>query len=279
MSTLSFPFLRLPNELRHLIYRHLLIAPHSILDVVSTYAPEQKADQIKLYTAHDASILQTSREIRREASEVFYRSNTFTILLDSTAPPYGIEGLYGLRTFRIDLSRARKCHIMSMPGYYPKTYLDCLEAARLRCHLEKLSTDVLGNMHYLLIESYHFETAGFKEDLALTLSIDDMLEPLRHVRSIHHVYIRLMKKSLISYVRRLEHSMMDNEGSFARQPGNGLPTQEVDPRYEMKATTYDDGTEGEEEFINPDDPYPNEIFELFGMKPLYDNTDFLRDCK
>lgn len=77
--------------------------------------------------------------------------------------------------------------------------MDCWGAMRLTLHLEKLPTDMLaGNVCQLPVESYQFETAEYREGLALTPSIDDLLEPPRKLRSIYDADIDCELSTLAS---------------------------------------------------------------------------------
>lgn len=60
-------FLDLPRELRFMIYRHLLVRPHS-LEITSVHPKPRLA----------VNVLRTSKLIHREASDILYRENRFT---------------------------------------------------------------------------------------------------------------------------------------------------------------------------------------------------------
>lgn len=88
---------------------------------------------------------------------------------------------------------------MSALGCCSETWMDCWEAMRLSWHLEKLPTDMLaGNVCQLPIENYQFETAEYREGLALTPNIDDLLEPPRNLRSVHDADIDCELSTLAS---------------------------------------------------------------------------------
>lgn len=77
-TSITSPFLNLPSELRNLIYSHLLIHP---LDTVSTVEEEYWRDKTRstpaLRDRFCANILQTCRQINREATPILYGENLF----------------------------------------------------------------------------------------------------------------------------------------------------------------------------------------------------------
>ena len=72
--TMAFPFLRLPPELRHLVYNHAIISPESITRM--PYPPQQYQEPI-------AAFLRANRLIYDEAKATFYNHNTFSHYLPS----------------------------------------------------------------------------------------------------------------------------------------------------------------------------------------------------
>jgi hypothetical protein len=76
----TFPFMKLPTELRLQVYRHLLISKHTV---------GMKKDEDEDEGVHDLhpEILRTCQQVYDEAVEVLYGENTFDIyLIDHSNP-------------------------------------------------------------------------------------------------------------------------------------------------------------------------------------------------
>lgn len=284
MADTKFPFLNLPVELRRLVYRHLTLEDIVWVEVVSNYMIGNKPDSIRFYTIQDLNILQASRQIHEESSAVFYNERQVVIYLYTCIPPYGCHGLFGNRTFRVDLKRIRMLHLLTPPGFFPRELLDGVEEKRIRRHSQALANALGGNgghhMQYLLMESYHFVTAVLDDDLAFGLRLENMVEPLREIKGIRLVYIRSMKIKLLSYLRALEKEMMSwcdtSPQHSAATPRD--PPQSAYKEIEDRCKENDEDGE-QDDFADPDYPIPNRIYRELDKQPLYPSTDFLRRCR
>lgn len=94
----------------------------------------------------------------------------------------------------MDLKRVRMLHVLSSPGCYPREFLDGLEERIIRRHSQNLEKALSGTggypLQYLLIESYHIESAVLDGDQGFGLRLEEMVEPLREIRGVRLVYIR-----------------------------------------------------------------------------------------
>ncbi|MCJ1458061.1 hypothetical protein MMC28_008431 [Mycoblastus sanguinarius] len=282
-SNAVFKFMSLPIELRQEVYRQLFVDIANGIEVVSNYLNGGTPKSIRLYIIKPLGVMETSHQIQVESSEIFYFENVFKLFLYKSRPHWYCNGPFGLKTFHVDFSRVRKCHILNPGGYFPVSFNESLEATRLQYHLQYIA-DALSHGHsmsYMLIESYHFECAIF-HGLDWRCSIEDMLEPLESVRGVPHVYIRTMKKGHWPYLRSLENVMMSQSSVPSRSENKDRAVILRALRCKKMAEILDDDSESieEDEFGDPDGPRAHQkMFRALNTQLMYDNVDFLGQCE
>ena len=77
-STLAFPFLKLPTEVRVMIYAYLVVAPNAELGAISIR--QCRPTEADIHT----SILLANRLVYREASAILYAKNNVELYIYGT---------------------------------------------------------------------------------------------------------------------------------------------------------------------------------------------------
>lgn len=268
-------FLALPVELRNAIYRYCIVENAGSVKVESNYLVTQEPAKISFYTLHDLSLLEVNRQVRAEASEVFYAENVFALKSYRRTQEHGQKPFYGHKSYRIDYGRVRKAHVLTPNGFQPKSLESCIQGgARMQIFLEGIA-DVLANSHcmkYILIEAYEFERVPLGTVLSgNSWELIQILKPLEKVRGLKLCHIRAMRMSLWPYLRFLEGEMTKNcndppEPDDGQRPlaERALLCKEIMGRAGVVNV-----------FGDPDFPYRHKIYEIFQTKPLYKEIDFL----
>ena len=127
MADTKFPFLNFPVELRRSVYRHIVYEDETRVKVVSGYIIGDEPDSDRFYTIRDLSIFRASRRTRGESSAVSYYEKHFVVYLYTCIPPYGCQGPYGYRSFRVNLKLVRMLHVPTSAGYCPRELLNHVE--------------------------------------------------------------------------------------------------------------------------------------------------------
>jgi len=260
-----FPVLELPLELRHAVYRYVLVVSSRKVVIVSTSVEGRSVAKMRFYTTRDLSLLETNKQIRIEAGHLFYAEGIFTLCSYRRTQEYGQKPLYGEKCFQISLDRVRKCHLLTPSGTAPLSHCDCLKDTQDFRILLQGFVDALTEGHcmrHLLIESYQFERAVIFEKQTMQCDITWTLEPLERLRGLGICHIRAMKMCHWPYLRFLEGQIMrsysepgqsDNKGAICNEPSKSAG-------------------------INNSfgDPHPNKIYNVFGIEPLYRDLEFLQ---
>ena len=269
-------FLALPTELRQEIYRAILVTRKGNVEVVSNYLDgQQKPEKMTFYTTRDLSLLEVNRQVRAEASELFYAENTFTLRSYPRTQEYGQRPLYGMKSHLIDYSRVRKAHVLTLRGSFPNNDDHCIKGAhRMRAFLEGISEALTGGhcMRYMLIQSYEFEIFRLREGIG-PCQLVEILKPLEKVRGLQSCHIRAMRMNLWPYLRFLEREVTR---TFGDQPDPGSSRQSrVEKASDGERTVARNGAV--EVFGNPDldPPQGRNIFDLLQAEQLYVGVDFL----
>lgn len=268
--------LSLPLELRIMIYKFSLAESDGKVIIVSNYFEGQRPPKIKFYTIKDLSLLETNKQIRTEASEVFYAMNIFTL----NSYPRKREGylerpLYGENHFRIDFRRVRKAHVLTPKGFFPRSDDDCvLGMKRMQYLLEGLQEALSGehSMQCLLIEAYEFEHAVVGESFTMASDLSEALKPLESVRGIQVCHIRSMKQCTWPYLRLLEKTMSKS----CTYPGHFTSLQRV---IRDSAAMYQEKMMGIDTLVPFSDANPqcvHKLFEEYKIEPLYTDISILR---
>lgn len=268
-----FPILALPMELRHAVYGYILTTGSRKVDVLSNYLEGRSVAKMRFYTTRDLSLLGTNKQIRIEAGNLFYAESVFTLYSYRRTQEYGQKPLYGERSFQISINRVRKCHLITPGGTAPFSHRDCLKGTQEFRILLQGVVDALAEGHcmrHLLVQSYQFERAVISEEQTMQCDITFILEPLENLRGLELCHIRAMKICNWPYLRFLEREIM--RGCSERQD-QGQPRQPARERA-LKVKEALKSAHVEDSFGDPDNP-PNAIFEIFGIKPLYRDIDFL----
>ncbi len=268
-------FLTLPVELRNAIYRYCIVENAGSVKVESNYLVTQLAAKISFYTLHDLSLLEVNRQVRAEASEVFYAENVFTLKSYRRTQEHGQKPFYGHKSYHIDYGRVRKAHVLTPNGFAPESLRSCIQGGeRMQSFLEGIA-DALANGHcmkYMLIESYEFERVPFDPIRSTTpWELGHILKPLEKVRGLELCHIRAMRMSLWPYLRFLEGGMTKS-CSDPPKPDDGqrplaeraLLCKEIMSRAGVVNA-----------FGDPDFPHRHKIYEIFQTKPLYKEINFL----
>jgi len=271
-----FPFLALPVELRHAVYRYVLMTRSRQVIIYSNSLEGRSVLKMKFCTVNDLSLLETNRQIRIEAGNAFYAEGIFTLHSYPRTQEYRQEPFYGKKTFHISIHRVHLCHLLTPKGTEPETHLDCLKGAQgLRILLQGFVEAMAGGhcMRYLLIESYQLERAVFFEDQTMQCDITHILEPLETLQGIELYHIRAVKKCLWPYLRFLEKEIMKSH----RKPlDQGEPTRPVLERaLQRKEALKSAGLNT----VFGDPKVSHRIFEIFDIKPLYQDLVFLKKYK
>lgn len=262
----------LPVELRHAVFRHCLVNESGMIEVVSNYLDCQPPERIKFFTVRNLSLLEANKQLRNEASELFYAENIFTLKSYPRTQEYRQKRFYGSKTYLVDYSRVRRAHILSSPGFIPTSLDGCIQGAcRMMAYLKGIADALAGGhcMRYLLVQSYDFEIVSLRADTPWGLA--NILEPLEKVRGLQICHIRAMNLSLWPYLRFLEREMTRScsDTSNIAERRRPLLEKALTCQGIMTAMGVTNG------HGDPDLPLTNMIFEIFDTEPLYKSTDFI----
>lgn len=275
-SNAPFPVFALPLELRHAVYRIVLSHPSRKVEVVSNFLEGRSEATIRFYTTHELALLETNKQMRMEAGNLFYTENVFTLYSYRRTQEYGQKPFYGKKCFHVDFGRVVKCHVLTPSGFEPLCHDDCLKGAiefgiLLRAFVDSLSQG--HRLRYLLIQSYMFERVATFEDYSEAYGLRNILKPLEEVQGLDICHIRAMKMSHWPYLRSLERDMTKSRSERPKEPGHGSSVWER----AMTCNTILKRNGVDLTFGNPDIPKPNIIFEMFGTQPLYQDVEFLNN--
>lgn len=271
-----FPVFSLPLELRHAVYRFVLSRPSGKVEVVSNFLEGRSVAKIRFYTAHELALLETNKQMRMEAGNLFYTESVFTLYSYHRTQEHGQKPFYGKKCFHIDFNRVVKCHVLTPSGFEPLCHDDCLKGAiefgiLLRALVDTLAKD--HNLRYLLIQSYMFERVATFEDFSEAYGLRNILKPLEEVHGLDICHIHAMKMSHWPYLRSLERELTKYRSERSDEISSGSSVWE-------RALTCNQAlkTNGAQlAFDNPDLPKPNILFDLFGTQPLYQDVEFLNN--
>lgn len=193
-----FPRLRLPPEIRLVVYHHLVVDPVAVQlykgDVV-------RRNQSERHQKKDLTIFVANRQVWTECSNVFYAENVFRFYI------YGDEVDWP-PTFP-NLNRIRKCILWVrnpcdlLSDFNERRMIARRTHVAIECFASALAGDK--QMEYLLIEI---------PDRCIGYDAKEILEPLRMVRRIKHVHIASHNIFVWSFLQHLERAMsLDADGS------------------------------------------------------------------
>lgn len=168
---LPFKFLDLPIELRYLIYKLIFVGRTTTYRSHRIETCERVADSFRRPANPDHpflsyqyfNLLQTCRQVNREASDVLYSQNTFVFRMAPTSigdfpwsyrflKSIGADNCWLLRHVKLCIYTAHSPAILKDPAGYWQVTLATLWA---RCRLKTLTVKLyLHNSHF---DSYHLE--------------------------------------------------------------------------------------------------------------------------
>lgn len=273
-SDAPFPVFALPLELRHAVYRIVVSHPSRKVEVVSNFLEGRSLAKIRFYTTHELALLETNKQMRMEAGNLFYTENVFTLYSYHRTQEYGQKPFYGEKCFHVDFNRVVKCHVLTPSGFEPLCHDDCLKGAIGFGILLRSLVDILAKGHklrYLLIQSYMFERVATFENYSEASGLRNILKPLEEVRGLDVCHIRAMKMSHWPYLRSLEREMTKSRSESTHDVGLGpsvwgraMTCNQAMKKYDVELA-----------YGNPDMPKPNGLFDTFGTPPLYQDVGFL----
>ena len=223
-STIQFPFLRLPLEIRNIVYRFLVVAPFD----GRVYC---RFDDIyrHLFLDHHLSIVKTNIQVRQEGQEVFYTENVFIFDAHHMWLPCIGATLNGKRVGMtiIDIARVRNLHLLAPTVHPTGLSYQRLEPEALAdsyqdiFYLILILTTKLPQDHRLtrlLIEAMAFEF----DDLTCSSARPNnykicnrvrLLEALRGIRNVQTIHIQAFQKSQWKPLREAEQIIMTSTSS------------------------------------------------------------------
>lgn len=270
----GFRLMTLPLELRYAVYQHILSNELRRVVVVSNFLDGWPSPTcLKFYTVYDLSLLEVNKQIRVEASRVFYAENVFVLKSYHRSQEHGQRPLYGEKCFQVDYGRIHKAHILTPHHDFPTSHVSCeIGKRRMRTFLEGIA-DVLAGSHcmrYLLIESYEFERAVFDRADIMACELADILEPLEKVRGVQSCHIRAMRITHWPYLRFLEREIMKSHDD----PPQLMDCERLVREMALMCKKALRSVDIANAFGDPDLPHPNKIFEVFGVDCLYEDVGF-----
>ena len=271
------PFLALPLELRHAVYRRYFESEDEAcrIEVSSNYLDGSPPAKVKFYTTHDLSLLETNSQVRAEASEIFYAECIFTLKLRPRTQEYGQKPFYGIQSYQVDYSNIRKAHVLTSAGFYPVSLEDLImSASRMRAFFEAIADTLTGShcMRYLLLEAYEFEKFPFDMDNINTpWGLAEVLKPLEKVQGLQVCHIRAMSFSTWPYLRFLEKQITRNNYSLPRPDAyrSNVSARAMECKEILQVWGIANG------FGDADLPCRPNIFEILQTEPLYLDVTFL----
>ncbi|KAG8531962.1 uncharacterized protein KY384_003598 [Bacidia gigantensis] len=254
----------LPIELRHKIYRNLLVSPSN--GKIERWHVKQTDSAFRVSKKFQG-ILEVNRQIRKEALYVFYYESIFELYwsgwVKAQQPISDRSFKDRMRASRtIDFRRIRKLHVIPSRG--SPNPLDKYELVKeYHCLNSMISAVQLAlsanhQLEYLLVESLALE---FDQEGVATMKnqrkwkvwplqrpTTDSLNSLRALKNVPHVYFHAYNKVQWPFLRALERSMAENDVPLK----DATESNEVDPE--------DANNSGKRDLL----------YKTFRCKPLYE---------
>ena len=248
------PFLKLPVELRNMIYR-LLLGPLLGGKAVCHYNSDTLPCQ-KLLCFRDLQLMRVNRQIREESQEFFYTDNIF--VLDSTKPRltylYTAKAGEKRATTMVDLGRVRKLHLCA------RNNGDSYIGINIMVDILVSLLPTVHKLQYLLVQALAIEFTGldFKASLSGSRTFVSntrmpVLEPLRHLKNLKQIHIQAYSSKRWPYLRALEQQMTNTETTTAKAG--------------LKDSSNGDPSEASQECS------AKSIYRMFRTQPLYSRKD------
>jgi len=263
VDPMSSPLLRLPSELRLAIYRSLLVeSPGPVLVELAIL------HGYRYLTSRDLRVLETNRQIRKEALDVFYHESLFVVQLHIVMAQTRV--LHGF--VPIDMTRVRKCHML-YPRSHPRLWFDLNQLSRTQWQFKILARTLNSaptqRMQYQLIECAYFEICTLNGKRR-TRTIRSVTEPLEAVRGVKLVHIRALSQGIWPYMRCLENLMMSSKSMTWTLEEGSCFTRGLLP--DTCNATGD--SESQLENSRALGGNPEQMFSLLGVKPVYEDLSF-----
>ena len=201
----SFPFEKLPLELRRKIYILAAIREHPIKLRINYHgcAPGDTSviGRTRLYAVEDFRALETNHEFRTEMIRPLYRENAFDLSLSME------EADEGTSLMQIDIRRVRRCRILIHD-------MQILDAPRmdvwcgtfpLVCHLLLRSL-----VATLVFEGHQIESMLVECERQTTEWLLVCLRPIAMLRHVGLIHFRSCSPEVHQYFRRLELLIMSD---------------------------------------------------------------------
>lgn len=221
-----FPFMKLPPEVRNMVYQESLVHDHCGL--ITCYDDGLIHSNREIYCKISFSLLKTSKQLRIEAFPIFYNENVFTIYASVWNPVETKVAIQpstpdaSTRTTHVNLKHVRHLRIVASHFNIHNSSSDLILTYLNMLHVLRVFARSLPKRHSLtnlLIQSPILEsdilTPG-RPNLPTSITLRkgtltgyyNILRPLHHVRGINNVRIQAYNESQRSFFQLLEQRMM-----------------------------------------------------------------------